>query len=346
MRVGGEVSYAATAVWFPEESESIPVTSEGPELPGSGLPVLRVKSLPTSPLAAPEMAVLAAEDCLKQAGHDATALRALIHTYTFHQGHDVWPVAHYLADHIGASPHTLPLAMQHQFCNGGLASLDTAAAMLLADKDATSILLTTADRFCPPAWHRWEDGRPGGFGDGATAALLVRGPAAPGSLRVLSVAHYSAPHLERSFRGEQEFTPAPMWQKSTIEATNIQSLTDMTDNAISDLLAMRDGPRRSLAQALADAGLEPDDKRIRYIALPRIDQMLMDTMYAGAFDRLRHAEPVVFGEHTGHLGSGDPVANLVELRERGMLSPGAIVVLLGVGAGWTWSTAVLQVAGS
>ena len=342
MRIGGKVSITSISAWLPAEREETPASSDGPRLPSLGLPVLRVKSLPVSTtLAAPEMAVLAAQDCLKQAGRDASELRALIHAHSYHQGHDGWPVAHYIANGIGASPRTLPLAIQHQFCNGALASLDLAAAMLIADAETTTVLLTTADRFCPPAFQRWWTGRPGGFGDGATAALLTRGEATPGALRVLSVAHFSAPHMERVFRGEEGFTPAPMWNKTTLLDT-----TRLTGQgpSIEDAQLLRDGPRRSLALALADADIEPDDERIRYVALPRIDQRGIDTVYANAFDGLTHAQVVIFGEHTGHLGPGDPWANIMELRDRQLLSPGAIVILVAQGIGFTWSTAVLQVA--
>jgi 3-oxoacyl-[acyl-carrier-protein] synthase-3 len=58
-----------------------------------------------------------------------------------------------------------------------------------------------------------------------------------------------------------------------------------------------------------------------------------------------HAEPLVFGAETGHLGPGDAFANILELRERGYLQPGEIAVFVTVGAGWSWSTLILQAGG-
>ncbi|WP_216896610.1 3-oxoacyl-[acyl-carrier-protein] synthase III C-terminal domain-containing protein [Nocardia alni] len=344
MRIGADIRLEAVSVWIPEDREPIPASSKGPTLPSAGLPVLRVESLPVSlKLAAPEMAVLAARDCLGQAGQDPTELYALIHSHAYHQGHDVWPVAHYIAHQIGASGRTLPLAMQGQFCNGALTSVGMGASMLLADTTAETVLLTTADRFCAPGWVRWEEGRPGGYGDGATAALLKRGGS--GSLRVLSVAHFSEPRMEKTFRGEEEFTPAPMWNKTTIEATSIAEIGRHRPSFVA-LAALRDGTRHGVIQALQDAHIAPEDDRIRYVVLPHIDQMLMDIMYSGAYADITHAELLVFGEHTGHLGPGDPFANLVELRERGLLHPGEIILVSGIGAGWTWSTAVIEVVGA
>jgi 3-oxoacyl-[acyl-carrier-protein] synthase-3 len=339
MRVAGNITITSMAVWLPEQREPAPAANVLPALPGSGLPVLLVESLPVADtLSAPEMAVLAAHDCLKNGHQDAARLDLLVHSWTFHQGHDVWPVVHYIADQIGASSRTHPVGVQ-QFCNGGAAGLHLAASVLLADDDARCALVTTADRFGEPAWHRWEPRRPAGFGDGATAALLTRDTGT--GLSLLSVAHRSHHGSERAFRGEAEFTPAPMWQKTTLDATDVVRLT-RTSGGLEDVGTLRDEVRQCLDQALEDAELDPTDPRIRWVVLPRIDQMLTDVMYAGAFDRLVHARPLVFGAHTGHLGGGDVVANAVELRDRGLLAPGQIAVLASVGAGWTWSTVVVQ----
>ncbi|MET8763325.1 ketoacyl-ACP synthase III family protein [Lentzea sp. NPDC004782] len=350
MKVGGKIALNSVALWVPEGREQIPESSCGPELPGYGLPVLRLTALPVAEIAPPEMAVLAAQSCLKQANADAADVSMLIHAFTYHQGHDAWPAAHYIADQIGATSDTVPLMLQ-QFCNGGLAALDIATKSLLADPDAGPVLITTADRFCPPGWHRWEKGRPGGFGDGATAALVTRSGGDLDVITLLSIAHAAAPESERSFRGDREFTPAPMWNRTSIDSPSIANMAEGggapagTTEALEAVMAMRQGPRRCLEQALADAGLDVADPRIRHVVLPRIDQVLMDVMYGGVFDDLVHAEILVFGTETGHLGPGDAVANLIDLREGGYLRPGEIVVLVTVGAGWSWSTAVFE-AGS
>lgn len=334
MRIGGRIMIASMATWFPEQYETLPNTNMVRALPAGGLPVLREESLPVAEqLAAPEMAVLAARECLDRADWDAGGLDLLVHSWTYHQGHDVWPVVHYIADQIGASPRTHPVGVQ-QFCDGGAAGLHLAASVLLADDDAHCALVTTADR---SAWHQWERGRPAGFGDGATAALLLRGPSEEAVLSLLSMAHRSQHTGERACRGEEEFTPAPMWHKATLDATDVVRLT-----AAEDVVTMRKAVRQCLRHALDDAEIEPADPRIRYVVLPRIDQLLMDVMYSGAFEHLVHAQPVVFGTNTGHLGGGDVVANAVELRDRDMLRPGQIAVFASVGAGWTWSTMVVQ----
>lgn len=342
MKISEDVFLVSAAAWFPEDREPTPATCDGPELPGTELPVLRVESLPVArSVAAPEMAVLAARECLARADWDASRLTALIHAHIYHQGHDSWPVAHYIANELAASPRTLPLAIQGQFCNGGMVALELAAAILQADEKADAVLLTTADNFGPPGWQRWENGRPGGFGDGGTAALLTRTAAGAGTLRLLSVASSSQLARERLFRGEKEFTPAPMWRKTAVGQQPDSG--DGEPNLLQEAAAMRAGAKDSLVRALADAGVVADDPRIRYVALPRIDQLFMELIYSGVFSGMPQAKLVTFGADTGHIGAGDTFANMVDMRERNMLSRGDLVIFASSGIGDSWSTAVFEV---
>jgi 3-oxoacyl-[acyl-carrier-protein] synthase III len=45
----------------------------------------------------------------------------------------------------------------------------------------------------------------------------------------------------------------------------------------------------------------------------------------------------------GHLGAGDQFAGLAHLVDAGELGAGGIAVLLGVGCGFVWSCAVVEV---
>ncbi|MFC7304760.1 ketoacyl-ACP synthase III family protein [Streptomyces monticola] len=340
MRVDGAVDIASVATWIPEEFE-LPPDYDGLGVPDFGLPQLRVKSLPVSrELAAPEMATLAARACLAEGGWEAARLNVLFHSHLYHQGHDFWSAAHYIARELGTPPHATPVTIQ-QNCNGAMFALELAATRFLADPEAEAVLLTTADRFAPPGWNRWEHpgvGLPYGFGDGATAALVRRAGDTPTTLALLSVVQTTDPEFEVIFRGEPDFTPAPMWNKAVFfDGNNLPYMEDL-DFA----LKMRKWARISLSRALDDAGIKPDDKRIRYVLLPRADTAGIGLNYGTVFDCLAHAEVVAFGEHTGHIGAGDQLANIVEMRDRGMLRCGEIAVLVGGGGGTTWSTVLVQ----
>jgi 3-oxoacyl-[acyl-carrier-protein] synthase-3 len=50
-----------------------------------------------------------------------------------------------------------------------------------------------------------------------------------------------------------------------------------------------------------------------------------------------------WGRHVGHLGAGDQIAGLSHLGGAGRLARGQRCLLLGVGAGFSWSAAVVEV---
>ncbi|MCG8927332.1 ketoacyl-ACP synthase III family protein [Lentzea sp. CC55] len=352
MKINGRIGIKALSTWLPDDSVLPDQESVAPTPLRNGGPSLRVESLPVSnALAPPEMAVKAAQQCLKKADCESGRVDLLIHAWLYHQGHDVWPVAHYIADQIGAGEQVHLVGLQ-QGCTGGLSGMYFAATALLADPTVQLALVTTADRFCEPGWKRWEKGGASGFGDGATAALLHRADGTPDDLSLLSIAQTSSsPSMEWLFRGEPDFTPAPMWEKAFIDTAVLAGVAGSAPTAPPHkpeviIAAMRAGVERSLHQALAHADIRPDDPRLRFVTVPRIDQMLLDIMYDGAFAGLPNAELVLFGTHTGHLGAGDPIANATELLDRKMLRPGDVAVLAGVGAGWTWTTAVVQMPGT
>src|SRR4051794_21111147 len=144
MKIAGRVEIASAATWIPEDFE-LPPPYDGRGVLDFGLPLVSMKSLPVSrQLAAPEMAVRAARACLQQAGCASSSLHALYHSHLYHQGHDYWSAAHFIARELETLPHTMPVNI-FQACNGAIASMEIAAATLLADPGAEAILLTTAD---------------------------------------------------------------------------------------------------------------------------------------------------------------------------------------------------------
>jgi 3-oxoacyl-[acyl-carrier-protein] synthase-3 len=69
---------------------------------------------------------------------------------------------------------------------------------------------------------------------------------------------------------------------------------------------------------------------------------LLDIVYGRVVERLPKAEPLRFGGQTGHLGCGDFLANLADVRALGILGPGDIAIVVGGGAAFTWMCAVVQ----
>lgn len=101
--------------------------------------------------------------------------------------------------------------------------------------------------------------------------------------------------------------------------------------------------RRVIVDSVHDAGLELDDPRIKYIVLPRIGVAPLDAIYAPVLEDVLKAEALRFHADTGHLGCGDFLANLADLRDHALLQPGDVALVIGGGAAWTWTCAVVQV---
>jgi len=76
---------------------------------------LGVNEVPVADEPAPDLAVRAGREALVQAGYPAERIGLLVHAWTWHQGHDFWSPAHYVASRLGARK-ALPFGVQ-QMCN-------------------------------------------------------------------------------------------------------------------------------------------------------------------------------------------------------------------------------------
>nr|MDT0665327.1 3-oxoacyl-[acyl-carrier-protein] synthase III C-terminal domain-containing protein [Micromonospora sp. DSM 115978] len=103
--------------------------------------------------------------------------------------------------------------------------------------------------------------------------------------------------------------------------------------------------REVLTAALADAGLRPDDPRIRCVMLPRLGSDVLTDAYLPAVAAVLPAPTVDAGRRTGHLGAGDLLAGIAAIADLDFVEPGDVVFVLGAGGGFTWSCAVLTTSG-
>ncbi|MFJ9816695.1 ketoacyl-ACP synthase III family protein [Streptomyces sp. NPDC101151] len=287
-----------------------------------------------------ELAELSAARTLAAAGVDPARVGRLLHAWTYHQGHEFWSPAHYIADRIGARAAE-PAGVQ-QMCNGAMAAVGQAARDLLADPAAGPVLVTTADCFPAPGFDRWGGDYGVCYGDGATSVLVTRQPHGR-AVRLLSTATVAVSALEGMHRGDAPFAPAPLSGVKTLlpKAAKKEFLTARPDLPFGPVA--RDAVTGVLARALADAGVSAHDPRLRAAGLPRLARHVMTDAYEPAFREVCAAPVVRFGTDTGHLGAGDAVANLADLLDRDDTRPGDLLVLLSAGAGFTWSAAIVEV---
>ena len=107
------------------------------------------------------------------------------------------------------------------------------------------------------------------------------------------------------------------------------------------LARLRQGQQQALDQALKDADVTKDD--IAWFVVPHLGRPRMELQMFDPLDIPVARTTWDWGSGVGHLGAGDQYAGLAHLRDAGLLSPGSHCVLLGVGAGFAWSAAVLEV---
>jgi 3-oxoacyl-[acyl-carrier-protein] synthase-3 len=287
--------------------------------------------------AGPEMAVLAAQKAIAEAGWPAETVDLVAHAWLYHQGHDFWSPPHFVAHHIGARD-SLPVGIQ-QTSNGCAAAIEVAASRMSADPGVERCVVTTGDRFAGPGFDRWRSDFDVAYGDAGTALLLDR---APGAYRLLSVASVAAPQFEHMYRGDDPFSPAARSARSTVDACRTKAQFRESGLLPRFAATLRRSVQRVVRQALADADI--DHTRVPVLALPRIGSVALRDFFVPPVEELglAHTELLDLGRDTGHLGAGDPVANLADLHAGDRLVPGEVALLLSVGNGHTWSCVAVR----
>lgn len=339
MRLTEPVTIAAAAVWYPPQRHTVAEAIDAGSLDEPMAERLGYKTLTTSTIAPPEMAVRAARHALAQADSQPDELGLLAHAWLYHQGHDFWSAPHYIAHQIGAVK-AIPVGVQ-QTSNGAAAAIDIACARMIADPATSSCLVTTADRFAPPGFDRWCSDFDVAYGDAGTGMLLTTGD---GPYRLLAIASAPGSRFELVYRGDDPFSPAPRSGAGTVDVRRTKLAFRGSGELPLLAATARNAVHRVVRTALADAGLTEDDPKLRYLTLPRIGSGALAELYEQPVAELdlRHTEVVDLGRDTGHLGAGDSIANLADLTASDALAPGDVALLLSVGNGFTWSCLVVQ----
>ena len=341
MKFAHAISIESVASWLPSTSQSAESAIAGGRISSEEAAESGIIELPVAPddLPAPDMAVLAARRALESAGRASGALDLIAHAWIYHQGHDFWSPAHYVANQLGAD-HAVPVGIQ-QMCNGGAAALETVAARLLADESVGTALVTTADAFRDDGFDRWRGDYGVWYGDGATAILVHRREPGPAALRLLALVTSAAADMESMHRGRDPFSPTPGWHGPRVNVRRTKKAFIEETGLDGFYAAAHEKLREVILTGLNDAGIPVDDQRIRCLALPRVGDSVLAGTYYPAVVGLTKAEILNLGRHTGHLGAGDLAANLADITDTGMLAPGQVAVVVSAGAGFTFSCAVV-----
>lgn len=289
-------------------------------------------------LSGPEMAVQAGRRALVHSGLFPTDIDLVTFSALYYNGHDMWAPASYVHREIVGG--TCPAVEVRQTSNGGMAALDLAAAYLTADSSASvrrAALLTTGDRFCPPGFDRWRSDPGTVFADGGAALVLSR---RGGFARLRSLVVAGDSELEEMHRGDDPFGPAPFALRAPID---VQHTTRGYMRAVGTSYAvarMASGQAQVVKLALAEA--DTDLPAIDWYVLPNFGRRRMEANFFRRHDLDPERTTWPWGRGIGHLGAGDQFAGLAHLMDSGLLRPGQLCAVIGVGGGFSWSCAVLE----
>ncbi|TWP50506.1 3-oxoacyl-ACP synthase [Lentzea tibetensis] len=331
-----EMYVAGTATHLPPAMSVDQAIAEGlcEESPARAM---RVASVTVSEKeSGPELAATAARTALERAGTAPAEIDLVLHASIYYQGQELWAPASYV-QRVAVGNHC-PAMEIRQVSNGGMAAMELATAYLRADPSRTAALLTSGDWFCAPGFDRWRSDPGTVYADGGTALVLSR---RRGFARVRSLATVSRPELEGMHRGTVPFGPVPFAHRDRVdlEACKDEFLGEAGKSfALTHLVS---GQREAIRQALADAGLDLAD--IDWFVLPHLGYRRLAAGYFSQFDIDPERSTWPWSRTVGHLGAGDQFAGFDHLVTTGAAGPGSTCLLVGVGAGFSWSCAVIEV---
>ncbi|WP_026416505.1 ketoacyl-ACP synthase III family protein [Actinomadura oligospora] len=292
--------------------------------------------------APPEMAVAAARRALRRAGAPPSEVALLLHASTWFQGVDYWPAASYVHHEVlGDDGRHAPAFDVQQMCAGAIGAIELAASYLAADASRRWALVTSADRFGGPGFDRWRADVSGlVYGDGAAAAVVGR----EGFARLLSVSTVVDTTLEGMYRGDEPFATMP-GRTVDVRSRRAAFAASLADGARRLVGGVNERIDRGLTEAvdrtLDEAGLKLGD--VGRVVFPSVGLRVLRTRYAEPLGLDVARTTWDWGRRTGHVGAADQLTGLTHLVESGLLEPGERVLLVGIGAGFAWSCAALEI---
>ncbi|KOX05164.1 MULTISPECIES: ketoacyl-ACP synthase III family protein [unclassified Streptomyces] len=295
---------------------------------------------------APEMALRAAEEACKRAGHRPDDTDLLLYADSWHQGPDGWQPQYYLQRHL-VGDQALAVEVR-QGCNGMFAALELGSWYLRGrpapqDGDrAPTALLVASDNFGTPMMDRWRMGPGYVAGDAASAVLLTTQPSFAQLLAVQSVTVSEAEQMHRGT--EPLFPPGPTTGRALdFQARNAEykqaALASGTGTAA--LVKVHARTLELVDRVLDASGIALSD--VTRVAYMNYSREIVEQRCMAALGLPMERSTWEFGRTVGHLGASDQIVSLDHLLRTGGLGPGDHLLMLGVGPGVTLSCAVVRI---
>ncbi|MGE5827330.1 MAG: ketoacyl-ACP synthase III family protein [Micromonosporaceae bacterium] len=283
------------------------------------------------------MAVRAGRLALTRSGVDPAEVSQLLHAHTWFQGLDLWTASSYIHHALLGENRIAQAIDLNQQCPGGVSALQLAADHLIADPGRRAAIVTTADRFSLPGLDRWHtEGPEFILGDGAAALVLARGR---GFARLLAVRSVADTTLEPMYRADSEFTLFSLASQGPFDA-HARSAAFKQQMDLDEVIArLNRGHADAVHGLLDEAGLTISD--VSRFIFPNVGlSLLIELVKPLGIDVSQTAWEL--GRTTGHVGAADPINGLTYLLEQKQLSVGERVMLVGIGSGFNWASALVE----
>lgn len=287
----------------------------------------------------PVLASIAGRQAVQRSGvpHDEFAVVA--HSYINHQGYDLWvPASFVQRETVGGTALAFEVRAG---CNSFLAAVEAAASFIAARPSGPSAALVTGgDSFRLPYIDRWASHEQNVDSDGGAALVLsTRG----GFARVRATCSYSDPSLEPTSRPAAPPTDAPFQSGRTIEPdTTLHELMMSGELDMDDVVArISAGVQHSLKQVLHEAEIELSD--VRFFLHQQLAETIAEHGIYGLLGIERERTAYDWGKDHGMVGVVDTVLGLDHVLAERDPQPGDFVVMQGAGAGYVWTTVVLEI---
>lgn len=285
----------------------------------------------------PVLAAAAARQAVARSGLDADAFGLTLHASVGHQGLDFWTPASYVQNEsVGGRGTAVEV---RQGCNGGLAALELAASHLAARPDERAALVTAGDAFKPPYLDRWTADDQVVYGDGGAALVLSSDG---GFARLRATVSLGDPTLEPMERGTGGWTAAPFPESKPVDlaARKREFLAEHEERYDEAIGKIAGNATEVLRRALEEAGVTQSD--LTFFLHQNLPESIAGLAVYGLLGVDRASTVHDWGMDRGQMGAADELAGLHRLVESGRPRPGDLVAVMGVGAGYVWTVAVLE----
>jgi 3-oxoacyl-[acyl-carrier-protein] synthase-3 len=324
------VGLAATAAYLPDRWMSAAEVAAASGIPEPVIVEkfgLRGKHIAAEDEHASDLSVAAAERLLAESGIDPESVDVVLYFGSMWRDYGVWQAAPWVAHRLGCD-RAYAIEYDNVSC-GTPVALRLARDMLIAEPEVRIILLVAACRESYLLDYANERARfMFNFGDGAVAALLVKGSPENELLGSHGITDGSL-SLQVKVPGGGSVSPNggyryldvadPLAMKERLDATSLDNFVAAAEGAL-----VRSGA--GLADVSFLCGIHM--KRSMHEAL--IERLGLDPERASYLD------------DTGHMSGVDPLLALDRAARAGKLDAGNLVLLLAAGTGYTWAASVVR----